>query len=69
MGGSVTALRGSPWLLANETLRLRRHQELWWISYPILRGVTLQPGVYKVYCPIGSHASKGMAMTLAVGPP
>jgi uncharacterized cupredoxin-like copper-binding protein len=29
--------------------------------------VTLQPGEYKVYCPIGSHAAKGMTMTLGVG--
>jgi uncharacterized cupredoxin-like copper-binding protein len=28
--------------------------------------VTLQPGNYKVYCPIGSHAAKGMTMTLVV---
>jgi len=28
--------------------------------------VTLQPGEYKVYCPIGSHAAKGMTMTLTV---
>ena len=28
--------------------------------------VTLQPGEYKVYCPIGSHRSKGMKMTLVV---
>jgi hypothetical protein len=28
--------------------------------------VTLQPGEYKVYCPIGSHSAKGMTMTLAV---
>ena len=28
--------------------------------------VTLQPGEYKVYCPIGSHASKGMTRTLVV---
>jgi len=28
--------------------------------------VTLQPGEYKVYCPLGSHASKGMKMTLVV---
>lgn len=28
--------------------------------------VTLQPGEYKVYCPIGSHAAKGMTMTLVV---
>lgn len=30
--------------------------------------VTLQPGEYKVYCPIGSHADKGMTLTLAVTP-
>jgi len=28
--------------------------------------VTLQPGEYKVFCPIGSHAVKGMTMTLVV---
>ena len=28
--------------------------------------VTLQPGDYPVYCPIGSHAAKGMTMTLVV---
>jgi uncharacterized cupredoxin-like copper-binding protein len=28
--------------------------------------VTLQPGDYKVYCPVGSHESKGMTMTLTV---
>jgi uncharacterized cupredoxin-like copper-binding protein len=28
--------------------------------------VTLQPGEYRVYCPIGSHAAKGMTMALAV---
>ncbi|HEV2855105.1 MAG TPA: cupredoxin domain-containing protein [Thermoanaerobaculia bacterium] len=28
--------------------------------------VTLQPGEYKVYCPIGSHAAKGMTMKLVV---
>jgi len=28
--------------------------------------VTLQPGDYKVYCPIGSHAIKGMTMDLKV---
>lgn len=28
--------------------------------------VTLQPGEYKVYCPIGSHAIKGMTTTLVV---
>ena len=28
--------------------------------------VTLQPGEYKVYCPIGSHEVKGMKMTLKV---
>ena len=30
--------------------------------------VTLQPGEYKVYCPIGSHAAKGMTRTLVVEP-
>lgn len=29
--------------------------------------VTLAPGEYKVYCPIGNHSAKGMAMTLTVG--
>jgi len=28
--------------------------------------VTLQPGEYKVYCPMGSHAAKGMTTTLVV---
>jgi len=28
--------------------------------------VTLQPGEYAVFCPIGNHASKGMKMTLVV---
>jgi len=28
--------------------------------------VTLQPGEYKVSCPIGSHSAKGMMMTLVV---
>jgi plastocyanin len=28
--------------------------------------VTLQPGEYKVYCPIGSHSAKGMTMKLVV---
>jgi uncharacterized cupredoxin-like copper-binding protein len=28
--------------------------------------VTLQPGDYKVYCPVGSHEAKGMTMTLVV---
>jgi plastocyanin len=28
--------------------------------------VTLQPGDYTVYCPIGSHSAKGMTMKLAV---
>jgi len=28
--------------------------------------VTLQPGEYKIYCPIGSHEIKGMKMTLTV---
>ena len=28
--------------------------------------VTLQPGEYKVYCPVGSHEVKGMKMTLKV---
>jgi uncharacterized cupredoxin-like copper-binding protein len=28
--------------------------------------ITLQPGEYKVYCPLGSHAAKGMTMTLVV---
>jgi uncharacterized cupredoxin-like copper-binding protein len=30
--------------------------------------VTLQPGEYKVYCPIGSHEVKGMKLTLKVTP-
>jgi uncharacterized cupredoxin-like copper-binding protein len=30
--------------------------------------VTLQPGEYKVYCPIGSHEAKGMKLTLKVTP-
>jgi uncharacterized cupredoxin-like copper-binding protein len=28
--------------------------------------VTLQPGEYKVYCPIGNHSAKGMTMKLLV---
>ena len=28
--------------------------------------VTLQPGEYKVYCPIGNHSAKGMTVTLTV---
>jgi len=28
--------------------------------------VTLQPGEYKVYCPIGSHSAKGMNKKLTV---
>jgi uncharacterized cupredoxin-like copper-binding protein len=28
--------------------------------------VTLQPGEYKVYCPVGSHERKGMKMVLKV---
>jgi plastocyanin len=28
--------------------------------------VTLQPGEYKVYCPVGSHEVKGMKMMLTV---
>jgi len=28
--------------------------------------VTLQPGEYKIYCPIGSHEAKGMTLKLAV---
>ena len=28
--------------------------------------VTLQPGEYKVYCPVGSHEVKGMKMMLKV---
>ena len=31
--------------------------------------VTLQPGEYKVYCPVGSHSVKGMTMTLTVTAP
>jgi uncharacterized cupredoxin-like copper-binding protein len=31
--------------------------------------VTLQPGEYKVYCPIGSHSVKGMTTTLVVTAP
>jgi uncharacterized cupredoxin-like copper-binding protein len=30
--------------------------------------VTLEAGDYKVYCPIGSHAIKGMTLTLKVTP-
>jgi len=30
--------------------------------------VTLQPGEYKVYCPLGNHSAKGMTMTLKVTP-
>jgi uncharacterized cupredoxin-like copper-binding protein len=30
--------------------------------------VTLQPGEYKVYCPIGSHEAKGMTRPLVVEP-
>jgi uncharacterized cupredoxin-like copper-binding protein len=30
--------------------------------------VTLQPGEYKVYCPVGSHERKGMTTTLTVTP-
>jgi hypothetical protein len=30
--------------------------------------VTLQPGEYKVVCPIGSHSAKGMSLTLTVTP-
>jgi len=30
--------------------------------------VTLQPGDYKVYCPVGSHETKGMTLTLTVTP-
>jgi uncharacterized cupredoxin-like copper-binding protein len=30
--------------------------------------VTLQPGEYKVYCPVGSHEAKGMTMKLSVTP-
>jgi uncharacterized cupredoxin-like copper-binding protein len=28
--------------------------------------VTLQPGDYKVYCPVGSHEAKGMTIPLVV---
>jgi uncharacterized cupredoxin-like copper-binding protein len=28
--------------------------------------VTLQPGEYKVYCPVGNHEAKGMTIPLAV---
>jgi uncharacterized cupredoxin-like copper-binding protein len=28
--------------------------------------VTLKPGDYKIYCPIGSHEAKGMTLPLAV---
>ena len=28
--------------------------------------LTLQPGEYKVYCPIGNHSAKGMTMALKV---
>jgi Cupredoxin-like domain len=28
--------------------------------------LTLQPGEYKIYCPIGNHSVKGMTMTLKV---
>lgn len=28
--------------------------------------VTLQPGEYKIYCPVGSHEAKGMTMKLTV---
>jgi uncharacterized cupredoxin-like copper-binding protein len=28
--------------------------------------VTLQPGEYKVYCPIGNHSAKGMTLALTV---
>lgn len=31
--------------------------------------VTLQPGEYKIYCPIGSHEAKGMTMKLTVTAP
>jgi uncharacterized cupredoxin-like copper-binding protein len=31
--------------------------------------VTLQPGEYKVYCPVGSHENKGMKTTLRVTAP
>lgn len=30
--------------------------------------VTLQPGEYKIYCPIGSHEAKGMTRKLVVTP-
>lgn len=30
--------------------------------------VDLVPGEYRVYCPVGSHASQGMEMTLTVTP-
>ena len=28
--------------------------------------VTLQPGEYKIYCPIGNHSAKGMTLPLTV---
>jgi uncharacterized cupredoxin-like copper-binding protein len=28
--------------------------------------VTLEPGEYRVYCPVGNHATQGMDMTLSV---
>jgi uncharacterized cupredoxin-like copper-binding protein len=28
--------------------------------------ITLQPGEYKVYCPIGNHSAKGMTLPLTV---
>lgn len=28
--------------------------------------ITLQPGDYRVYCPLGSHAARGMTMKLVV---
>ena len=31
--------------------------------------VTLQPGEYKVYCPVGSHEAKGMTIKLEVTKP
>jgi uncharacterized cupredoxin-like copper-binding protein len=31
--------------------------------------VTLQPGEYKVYCPVGSHEAKGMTIKLVVTKP
>lgn len=31
--------------------------------------ITLQPGEYKVYCPIGNHSAKGMTLTLTVTKP